>query len=245
MLVSWSSRVTSLRNLKFGFTLATLPRTVNTLSWQCGWDSWPRNVSKVGYAVTLRTCSVRCRYLAVTSKGWYGYGLSRSGRATWHVTAVRSSRLPYIHDASGSRNKLGTPRCNARRILLRHEAWDEISDRNTVSCQATCNVTALRCAVTLQVWAQIKTAAHRVFHIFNIIWCTSDNSPFIHNISCYLRFKLLPKFNIQSAYNLSEDFAKPYFHKNWTLWHNRVKHLAFKGQGSTEQYGTTRSQTRN
>jgi hypothetical protein len=24
---------------------------------------------------------VRCRYLAVASKGWYGYGLSRSGRA--------------------------------------------------------------------------------------------------------------------------------------------------------------------
>ena len=41
-----------------------------------------RNVSKVGYAVTLRACSVPCRYLAVASKGRYGYGLSRSGRAT-------------------------------------------------------------------------------------------------------------------------------------------------------------------
>ena len=60
----------------------------NTVSWQCWRDTWPRNVSKVGYAVTLRACSVRCRYLAVTSKGWYGYGLSRSGRATWHVTTA-------------------------------------------------------------------------------------------------------------------------------------------------------------
>jgi hypothetical protein len=25
----------------------------NTLTWQCGRDSWPRNVSKVGYAVML------------------------------------------------------------------------------------------------------------------------------------------------------------------------------------------------
>jgi hypothetical protein len=65
----------------------------NTVSWQCGRDSWPRYVSKVGYAVTLLACSVGCRYLAVASKGWYGYGLSRSGHETWHVTTVRSSRL--------------------------------------------------------------------------------------------------------------------------------------------------------
>jgi hypothetical protein len=54
----------------------------NTVSWQCGWDSWPRNVSKVGYAVTLRAFSVCCRYLAVVSKEWYGYGRSRCGRAS-------------------------------------------------------------------------------------------------------------------------------------------------------------------
>jgi len=54
----------------------------NTVSWQCGRDSWPRNVSEVSYAVTLRACSVCCRYLAVASKGWYGYGRSRCGRAT-------------------------------------------------------------------------------------------------------------------------------------------------------------------
>ena len=54
----------------------------NTVSWHCERDSWPRNVSKVGYAVTLRVCSVCCRYLTVASKAWYGYGWSRCGRAT-------------------------------------------------------------------------------------------------------------------------------------------------------------------
>ena len=63
----------------------------NAVSWQCGRDSWPRNVSKVGYAVTLRACSVDCRYLVVAWKEWYGYGLSRSGRATWHVTTATLS----------------------------------------------------------------------------------------------------------------------------------------------------------
>jgi hypothetical protein len=58
----------------------------NTVSWQCGRDSCPRNVSKVGYAVTLRACSVCCRYLAVASKGWYGYDPSRCGRASVHVS---------------------------------------------------------------------------------------------------------------------------------------------------------------
>jgi hypothetical protein len=108
----------------------------NTVSLQCGRDSWPRNVSEVGYTVTLGACSVRCRYLAVVSKGWYGYGLSRHGYATWHVTTVRFSRLFYTHDASGSRNNLVIPWCNACRILLRHEARDESSDRNSVSCQS-------------------------------------------------------------------------------------------------------------
>ena len=54
----------------------------NTVSWQCGRDSWPRNISNVGCAVTLEAFSVYCRYLAVTSKGWYGYGRSRCRRAT-------------------------------------------------------------------------------------------------------------------------------------------------------------------
>ena len=60
----------------------------NTVSWQCRWDSWPRNVSKVGYAVTLRASWVCCRYLAVASKGWYDYGLRRCGRATSRCTST-------------------------------------------------------------------------------------------------------------------------------------------------------------
>jgi hypothetical protein len=61
----------------------------NTVSWQCGRDSCPPNVSKVGYAVTLRACSVCCRYLAVASKGWHGYGRSRCGRATCNADSVQ------------------------------------------------------------------------------------------------------------------------------------------------------------
>jgi hypothetical protein len=60
----------------------------NTVSWECGRNSCPRNVSKVGYAVTLRSCSVCCRYLTVASKGWYGYGQSRRGRATWRCAST-------------------------------------------------------------------------------------------------------------------------------------------------------------
>jgi hypothetical protein len=84
----------------------------------------------------LPAFSVHCQYLAVTSKGWYGYSLSRFEQTIWHITTVRSSRLLYIHDASGSHNKLVTPWCNAHRILLCCEAWDESSDRNSVWCQS-------------------------------------------------------------------------------------------------------------
>jgi len=64
----------------------------NTVSWHCGRNSWPRNVSKFGYAVTLRACSVCCRYLAVASKGWYCYGLSGCGRATWRFFKGKNTR---------------------------------------------------------------------------------------------------------------------------------------------------------
>jgi hypothetical protein len=52
---------------KAGYTLVTLPHAVTPYR-DCGRYSWPRNVSNVYYAVTLRACSVRCRYLAVASK---------------------------------------------------------------------------------------------------------------------------------------------------------------------------------
>ena len=51
-----------------GYTLVMLPRIV-TLYRDCGRDSWPRNVSKVGYAVTcnatlhVHTCSGRKRII--------------------------------------------------------------------------------------------------------------------------------------------------------------------------------------
>jgi len=61
----------------------------NIVSWQCGRDSWPRNVSKVGYAVTLRACSVRCRYLAITSKGWAGVDVQGD-------TSPLSAPLPFF-----------------------------------------------------------------------------------------------------------------------------------------------------
>jgi len=67
----------------------------NTVSWRCGRDSCPRNVSKVGYAVTLRAFSVYCRYLIVSSKGWYGYGRSRCGRATSRCTSTPYDTLSW------------------------------------------------------------------------------------------------------------------------------------------------------
>jgi hypothetical protein len=114
---------------KGGCKLVTLPCTVTPYC-----DSVDRTRDNVTYqnAVTLRACSVCCHYLAVASKGWYIYSLRRSGRATWRVTTVRSSHLLYIHDASDSCNKPGTPWCNALRILLCHEARDESSDRSSV-----------------------------------------------------------------------------------------------------------------
>ena len=65
----------------------------NTVSWQCGRDSWPRNVSKVGYAVRLRAYLLCYRYLAVVSNGWYGYGRSRCGRATSLCTSTPAQAL--------------------------------------------------------------------------------------------------------------------------------------------------------
>jgi len=69
----------------------------NTVSWQCRRDSCPRNVSKVGYAVTLRACSVCCRYLAVASKGRYRYGRSRCGRAASRCTSTSARRNGRVH----------------------------------------------------------------------------------------------------------------------------------------------------
>ena len=42
------------------------------------------------------------------------------------------------------RNKLGTPMCNAHRMLLRREARDECSARNSVSCQSVATLRRYR-----------------------------------------------------------------------------------------------------
>jgi hypothetical protein len=98
---NWSSNtIPSLERLRWVHA-CNITAHRNTVSWPCGRDSWSCNVSKVGYPVTLRACSVRWRYLAVASKERYIYGLSSS------------SRLLYTQDVSGCSNKLGTPWCNA------------------------------------------------------------------------------------------------------------------------------------
>jgi hypothetical protein len=120
----------------------------NAVPWRCGRDSWPRDVSKLGFAVTLRACLVRCRYLAVTSKGWYGYGLSRSGRATWHVTTVRSSHL--LAPVTNSEPH-GVPLAGYC-YIMRHGVKGQIVTAYRVGpvVWVTGNVTALRYGVTLQ-----------------------------------------------------------------------------------------------
>jgi hypothetical protein len=67
----------------------------NTVSWQCGRVSCPRNILKVGYAVTLRAFSVCCRYLVVASKGWYGYNRSMCGRATSRCTSTHAPAVTF------------------------------------------------------------------------------------------------------------------------------------------------------
>jgi hypothetical protein len=68
MLRRHCARVFHCTGCKGGSTLVTLPCIVKPYR-DCEPDSCPRNVSKVGYAVTLRAFTVCCRYLAVASKG--------------------------------------------------------------------------------------------------------------------------------------------------------------------------------
>jgi hypothetical protein len=67
---------------KDGHTLVTLPRTVR---------QYRESAEGTPDRVTLRAFSVCCQYLAVASKGWYGYGLCRCGCATWHATTAAPS----------------------------------------------------------------------------------------------------------------------------------------------------------
>jgi hypothetical protein len=74
---------------------------------------------------------------------------------------------------SDSRNELGTPLCNARWILLRREAQDESSARNSVSCQS---LATLRRYGTLQRYKCVPTLKGQIVHKFVfrercITWC--------------------------------------------------------------------------
>jgi hypothetical protein len=61
-------------------------------------------------------------------------------KQVWTCNVTRRHRPPLSPSLYSWRfwlpNKLWTPCCNARKILLRHEARDESSDRNSVSCQS-------------------------------------------------------------------------------------------------------------
>jgi hypothetical protein len=67
-----------------------------TVSWQCGRNSWPRNVSKVGYAVTLR---------------------GHESRPHCHDTVLRYAVTLQVctHPKSARRNKLEKNRHNKNR----------------------------------------------------------------------------------------------------------------------------------
>jgi len=138
-------------NVKGGYTLVTLPR-INTVSWQCERDSCPRNVSKVGYAVTLRAFfSVCCRYLAVASKGWYGYGLSRCGRATWlqvctHPKIAAFWRVTPCRWARSSIGRLGV-------IRQKNRTCSSSSDRTSHVRSSACLIHLQTCSVNfMAVW---------------------------------------------------------------------------------------------
>jgi hypothetical protein len=74
-----------------GCALVTLPRTVTPYRNSVDGTRDHVNVSKAGYAVTLRACSVRCQYLAVA---WYGYGLS--GLVVQSDTSPPSAPLAFF-----------------------------------------------------------------------------------------------------------------------------------------------------
>jgi hypothetical protein len=62
--------------------------------------------------------------------GWYGYCLSRSGRAMWHVTTVRSSHLLAPVTNWEHHGIMLAGYC----YVMRHGM--KVSDRNSVSCQS-------------------------------------------------------------------------------------------------------------
>jgi hypothetical protein len=92
-------------------------------------NSEPHDVTLAAYCYVMRH-GMKVQIVTPYRVGhWQRYSVTVRGNVTVCTHLC-------IYDAAGSRNKLGTPRCNARRILLQHEARDESSDRNSVSCQS-------------------------------------------------------------------------------------------------------------
>jgi hypothetical protein len=135
---------------KGGYTLEILPRTITPYR-----DRVDGNRDHVTYQQLIKIVDVHpvVRYVikswlrgnvtgmfgALTVLGRRIKGMMRLRPEQVYTCNVTRHHRPllsllYIHGASASRNKLGTPWCNARRILLRREARDESSDRNFVSC---------------------------------------------------------------------------------------------------------------
>jgi hypothetical protein len=93
---------------------------------------------------TLQTVQHIKSWLCGNVTGMYG-ALSVFGRLIEGMIRLRSEQVRTCNvtrhhrpllSPSGSCNELGTPWCNTHRILLHHEARDEGSDRNSVSCQS-------------------------------------------------------------------------------------------------------------
>ena len=63
----------------------------------------------------------------------------------------------------------------------------------------------------------VCVCVYLVFH--NLLFC-SQKAPIYVAANDSTQVAHVVKFKVQSAYKLSEDFAKPYFHKYWTKIHD-------------------------
>jgi hypothetical protein len=78
---------------------------------------------------------------------------------------------------SGSRNKLGTPLCNARGVLLRREVLDEGSARNSLSCRS---LATLRRYGTWQRYNCVPTFKRPLFYDAYICLSLHVYAPFVY-----------------------------------------------------------------
>jgi hypothetical protein len=81
----------------------------------------------------------------------------------WAGLDVQRDHRPLL-SPSDSRNKLGTPRCNARRILLCSEARDESSDHHSISRQSLATYGAAVCDNSTSVYPPLLL-------LWNVMFC--------------------------------------------------------------------------